>query len=255
MREEGKSAVSPSVTFVKHVRQSTYGLATTVWAGPNRARPPESEFSQLGWVGPFCVQAGQIAESSGGLAITTTLPLILGLVAGVCRKIFCYSLVPVGDGLAGMDVWRFLSQLVSSGWFSSPTFLGGLLALLEVCPNSCLRVGFPFPTRVFGGLLALLEVLSCVMGILANPEATDLCSSGEEMAEGHRRRHGRSSVLEYVNVFDMLFVLPFKTYSVPSDKGSASSWIRLLRSPATSTTGQFLQGLECIFLLFSRVSL
>ena len=60
-----------------------------------------------------------------------------------------------------------------------------------------------------------------------------------------------SSVTVYADAIDMLLLVPIKNY-VSSGRGSASSCRRLLRSPATSMTGQFLQGSGCNFCFFQR---
>ena len=79
--------------------------------------------------------------------------------------------------------------------------------------------------------------------------ASGLCPSGVVMAGDHLQRPGRSAALWYADVIDMLLLVPIKNY-VPSEWGSASNYGRLLRSPATSMTGQFLQGPGCNFYFF-----
>ena len=80
----------------------------------------------------------------------------------------------------------------------------------------------------------------------------------------------RSMFQEHIE-FDMLFVVPFKNYKVSMSRMvSASScklgtffcffmqqWsiVWLIQLPMKKTAGRSLQGLQCIFLLCSRVSL
>jgi len=84
--------------------------------------------------------------------------------------------------------------------------------------------------------------------------ASGLCPSGEVMAGGHLQRPGRSVALWYADAIDILLLVPIKNY-VPSEWRSASSYGRLLRSPATSMTGQSLQGKDrdVIFVSFKDV--
>ena len=80
------------------------------------------------------------------------------------------------QGAASVDcgcLVRFVSQHEKSGWFFSPTFLGGLLPLLDV-PS-------------FGQ-----------MGVLADLVASGLCPSGEAMAGGHLQRPEHSAVSRYM---------------------------------------------------------
>ena len=133
------------------------------------------------------------------------------------------------QGAASVDcgcLVRFVSQYEKSGWLFSPTFLGGLLPLLGV-PS-------------FGQ-----------MGVLADLVASGLCPSGEAMAGGHLQRPERLAVLRYADAIDMLLLVPIKNY-VSSGRGSASSCRRLLRSPVTSMTRQFLQRSGCNFCFFQR---
>ena len=88
-------------------------------------------------------------------------------------------------------------------------------------------------------------------GVLADLVASGLCPSGEAMAGGHLQRPERLAVLRYADAIDMLLLVPIKNY-VSLGRGSASSCRRLLRSPATSMTGQFLQGSGCNFCFFQR---
>ncbi|CAN6232656.1 unnamed protein product [Urochloa humidicola] len=53
--------------------------------------------------------------------------MIHGKADGVWRKIFCCSLVCVGDGLTGVDLWRFIYQHEEeSGWLLVPTHGGSV---------------------------------------------------------------------------------------------------------------------------------
>jgi hypothetical protein len=126
--------------------------------------------------------------------------------------------------LAGVDLGRYAYQL-TPGWIFSTTLSGGLPPLLAVLSSG-------------------------EKEILADMEASGLCSSGEVMARGHPQRPGLSSMLRYVDDFDMLRWVPTKNCDVSSDRGSASSSNGLLRSPTTSTTGMLLQGPECNFYFF-----
>ena len=124
--------------------------------------------------------------------------------------------VVVGAGSSGGGLGRFV--------YFCPTFLGGFLFLLGV-PS-------------FG-----------LMGVLADLVASGLCPSGKVMVGDHLQRSRRSTALWYANVIDMLFLVPIKNY-VTLEWGSASSFGRLLRSPTTTMTRQFLQGPGCNFCFF-----
>ncbi|CAO2042666.1 unnamed protein product [Urochloa humidicola] len=140
--------------------------------------------------------------------------------AGVWRKMFCCSLVHVGDGLTGVDLWRyvplagFVYQHEESGWFYVPTCLGGSVPLWG-------------------------DSSSGVLGFLA--EAPDFSVLGDVIWPG------RSTFSRHI-VIDVLLKTARKIYFPLPGRRSASS--DELRPPAAMKTGRSLQGRVCNFLFF-----
>lgn len=169
------------------------------------------------------------------------------------------GLLCAGCFLAVRDVVDFaITGMASGGWRNVLSLRSGSDDNDAVCDyferlvyQPRLKSGWVFNPTFSGGLLSHWDVLlSGEMEVSSNLEAPGLCSSGEMMVVGHPQRPGRSAVLRYADEFDILLSVPPKNFDVPLERGSASSCRRLLRSPATGTTGLFLQGPGCNFILF-----
>ena len=160
----------------------------------------------------------RIKEELGGFGLVLSVP-------DPDRFFYCPSLVLVGAGAGvyGGDLWRFVYQIEKSGWCLDPTFSGGLHPLLGV---------------FFSGMLGLTL-----------PAASVTFFAGEEMAYGHLPRPARSSTSRHAGFPNVLLSVPFQNFEDASS-GWWTASVRLLRPPATSTTGSFLQGFVCNSVFF-----
>jgi hypothetical protein len=176
----------------------------------------------------FSLYIGSYIVGLGLLAVLLRWPPVLLLLwSGVGWSGCGGSSGGAGESAAisfGEALWRIKEGLV--GFASRRAFLLSLPRLRwwqfwclrqawEVCLPTC-AAGLVLDPTSFGGLLPLLAF----------------------------------SGVRYADVFDILLLLAMENYDVPSVRGSASSCGRTLRSPATSMTGQFLQGSGCNFHFF-----
>lgn len=211
----------------------------------------------------FSLYIGSYIVGLGLLAVLLRWPPVLLLLwSGVGWSGCDGSSGGAGESAAisfGEALWRIKEGLV--GFASRRAFLLSLPRLRwwqfwclrrawEVCLPTC-AAGLVLDPTSFGGLLPLLGVLaSGEMGVLADLVVPDLYFF--QRGDGHRPSSAARafSGVRYADVFDVLLLLAMENYDVPSVRGSASSCGRALRSPATSMTGQFLQGSGCNFHFF-----